>query len=332
VQIRRLEPDGSAVAQGQTVVELDNSTFAADLEDKRLKAAETASRLAQRRAEVEAEGSEAAFEVERRRAELAKARIRAAVPEDLLARRELEDRRLARKQAELDLAQAEDDLAAKRVSGGAELEKLRLDLEAERRAIATAQQAIAALSLKAPVAGTLVVADHPWEGRKLRQGDTVWVGMAVARLPDLAKTTVTAYLPDVDDGRVAVGALATCTLDAFPARPFTGRVTRVSPIAREEAGDSLRRFFELTIVPEGGGFDPQRMRPGMSVRVEVVGERRSGVLLVPRRALDLAGRPPRARLAEGGLAPLELGPCNAQDCVLLAGLSLGTGLSGGGAQ
>ena len=45
--------------------------------------------------------------------------------------------------------------------------------------------------------------DHPWEGRKLQEGDTVWVGMTVASLPDLDSMIVEASLSDVDDGRIA---------------------------------------------------------------------------------------------------------------------------------
>ena len=40
----------------------------------------------------------------------------------------------------------------------------------------------------APRAGMVLIGDHPWEGRKMRVGDNVWVGMAVASLAGPAMT------------------------------------------------------------------------------------------------------------------------------------------------
>jgi hypothetical protein len=49
--------------------------------------------------------------------------------------------------------------------------------------------------------------------------------------------------------------------------------------------------------------------------------------VAPRRALDLAGPTPRARLADGGWRDVELGPCDAHRCVVVAGLAAGTRLA-----
>jgi multidrug resistance efflux pump len=81
---------------------------------------------------------------------------------------------------------------------------------------------------------------------------------------------VEAGLPDVDDGEVKVGMAARCTLDAHSDLVLTGRVVEVGPIARRAEGRGLRRHFPVRIALDGG--DPERMRPGMSVKVEVLGE------------------------------------------------------------
>ena len=72
-----------------------------------------------------------------------------------------------------------------------------------------------------------VVAENRREGRKYQVGDNVWVGLAVMRIPDLNAMKVVAKLSDVDDGRIARGMRANCTLDIDPDRTFAGTVTEI---------------------------------------------------------------------------------------------------------
>ena len=78
-----------------------------------------------------------------------------------------------------------------------------LNLEKARRELQTAENAINALTLRAPRDGIVVLKDHPWEGRKLKEGDGVFVGLTLALIPDPASMQVTASLADVDDRKVA---------------------------------------------------------------------------------------------------------------------------------
>lgn len=328
VQIRWMAEDGAVVKAGQRLLEFDNTAFSSDLEEQRLKRVEAAQKLDRRRAELAAEGSEKAFEVERRQVELRKAKITAAVPPEIVSRRDFEQRQLDLRKAEVELAKAQEDLAAQRRAAEAELADLGLQLEKQRREIDRAEKAIARLSIRAPRDGVVVVADHPWERRKLAAGDTLFAGQTVMRLPDLSTLEVAARLSDVDAGKLAVGAPVVCTVDAYPDDPFPGRVAEISPIAREEPGDSLRRYFAVRVVPRG--LDAGRLLPGMSVKVEARTGERHGVLLVPRQAVDWSGEVPRVRLVGGAETAAQLGPCNPFDCVVEGGLDEGAVVALGG--
>ena len=59
-------------------------------------------------------------------------------------------------------------------------------------------------------------------------------------------------------------------------------------MARADGRDGLRRFFDVVVALDQ--TDPAVMRPGMSVRVEVVRRRAEEALLVPRAALRRAPR------------------------------------------
>jgi len=327
VQVRWMAEDGSRVRAGDVVLELDSSAFAVDLEERRLARQRAEEELERQRATAEATRERQQFVVEERRVALEKARIAAAVPADVLPLREQQERELALRRAEVEHAKAVTELEAATAAAAADLEVRRIELAKAARAVDTAARAIEALAVRAPVEGVLVVAEHPWEGRKVQVGDTVWVGMTVMRIPDLDAMQVVAQLADVDDGAVQAGMPATCTLDMYPETRFTGRVVEVGAVAQEPARFSVRRAFRVRVALDAA--DPERMRPGMSVRVEVTAERREGVLLVPRSALDLGGATPRLRVAERAAVTVELGACTALVCEVVAGAAEGTALAGG---
>lgn len=313
MQIRWMEENGTRVESGQKVLELENEEFARELEEKRLAAAQQSEELTRLRADAELHRDQQAFAVRQRKAELAKAEIAAAVPPSLLAARDYQEHQLALERARVALAKAEEDLAATVAAGRADVEVAEIELARARREIETAEAALDDLSLEVQSDGILVVEEHPWEGRPLQAGDTVWVGMTVMRIPDLTSMQVTAELPDVDDGEVTTGMEARCSLDAHPDRVYAGRVTAIGPIARRD-DRGLRRYFQVEIALEEA--DPERMRPGMSVKVELVGDPEPDSLLVPRAALDLGSEPARVRLAGGGWRPVRVDGCDAQRCAV----------------
>lgn len=322
VQVRWMERDGTPVRAGQRLVEFDNTAFTSELEEKRLAASQAADELARKEAEAESNNAENVFLVEKNRTEVAKARLRANLPTEIFSAREVQDRQLDLKRAETALAKAEADLDAHRQESAAELKLQRIELEKSRREIREAEKAIAVLSLQAPRDGIVMTAEHPWEGRKFQEGDSVWPGLTVAVLPDLSSLVVDAELSDVDDGRIAPGMEASCTLDAYPSERFGCRVVEIAPVARERSSGSLRRYFPVRVTLDR--LD-RRMRPGMSVRVEVLGPEVRG-LIVPREALDLSASPPQALLADGGAVEVRLGPCTAAGCLVEGKLEDGTPL------
>jgi HlyD family secretion protein len=319
--IRWMEQDGAAVVKGQKVLELDNSQFTGDLEQKKLARSGAENDLLRKEADQEGDLADKLFALERQRIQMEKARIEAEVPESLRPRREHQEAQLALARAEFDRAKAEEDLATARRASEAEIEELRIALRRAGDEITTAEQAIAALSLAAPRDGILIVAENRGEGRKFQVGDTVWVGLPVMRIPDLSAMKVVARLSDVDDGRIAAGDRAVCTLDTYPELTFAGQVTEIAPIAQEERDQSLRRSFRVEIMLDES--DPERMRPGMSVKAEVFPAKIADSLIVPRLAVDLTTSPPRAHLADGSTAEVQLGSCTSTDCVVEDGLAEG---------
>ncbi|HZE88838.1 MAG TPA: efflux RND transporter periplasmic adaptor subunit [Verrucomicrobiae bacterium] len=267
IQIKWMAPEGSEVAEGDPVLSFDNTAILSKLEEQRLAYSDVVTRSRSREAQIDADRAEKSFAAERARLELEKAEAEAAIPESMRARRDYDLKQLARDKARSTLAVARRNLEAFEAGARDELEVLAIEKAKARRALDRATESLEQLTLKATRAGVLVYGDHPWEGRKFQPGDDTWPRMTVLRIPDLDRMEVVAWVSDVDDGVVRPGQPVTCLLDTYPDLAITGRVRDVAALADARSRDNNVRAFQVLIDLDRS--DAVRMRPGMSVRVEL---------------------------------------------------------------
>lgn len=318
-RIQWLAEDGAEVGAGDVLIAYDTSSLTAGLEDKRLRLTQARIDLASRVTNGEAEVQAKRAAAERAEIEWEQARVRAAVPADLQPRRDWQEKQNALRRAAAAREKALLETQAAAAKARSEVEAGRAAFDKARRDLADAEGQLAALRVKAPRDGIFVVADH-WnrsEARKLQAGDGVFMGQRVASLADLSELRVAARLSAVDEGRVRAGQEARCILDTYPDRVWGCRVEEVGVVAEEHPAPG----FAVRVALERG--DAQSMRPGMSVRVEVVRRRLPRALLVPRGALEREAGRTFARLEGGGRAEVRLDLCTPLACALASGLREG---------
>ena len=335
--IKWMAEDGTVVKKGDRLLEFDTSSFSNQLAERRL---QYIIAVLDFRAflDVDALAAEQKqFELETHRIALAKAKVRASVPPDLLAARDAQERQLELRRAEAAVVKAEKELASTKAASSLDKQVKQIELDKVKATIDDAEKSINELILSAPRDGIAVVGDHPWMGRKLQIADTVWPGLTVISLPDAgAGMEVRAELSDVDDGRVSLGMTGSCTLDAYPTEAKPCSVKSLMPVASQSGGaggrggnQSLRRGFSVVLAIEGA--DSARMVPGMSVKVELKRPPIAGAIVVPRGAVQLAkDNKVRVRLASGQQRDVELGACDPQACVVTKGVSDGEAVLVGG--
>ncbi len=265
LQLRFLEEDGAVVKAGDRVAEFDAGNLASELEQKRIAAIEAETELV--RFDADREVAELGREqtVRSRTTDLEKARLDADLPAELRSRRDHEEK-LALRRARTELDKAEEELAGNRAAAEADRATKLIALERARAERDKLEAAVAALTLRAPKDGVFVVAENPRERKKFLTGDSLWPGLALARIPDPGALRVDALLFDVDDGRVRSGAAAVVVPDTFPDRRLPARVASVAPVAQPIGRGSPRMGFRVQVDVTGGDLDG--LRPGMSVRVE----------------------------------------------------------------
>jgi len=332
LQIRWMVEDGSEVKEGDRLVEFDAARLIQTIEERRLKLRQAENDRESRERSAAAETERKRVAVDKAEVEAEKARIDAVVPREL--RPAVEWRKFQatwqEKKAALEKARLEREAYA--VSSRSEIATARATEDKARREVAAAEKALGGASLVAPKAGIFLVGNFwqwgPEGPRKLQPGDTVWSGYTVGTIPDPTEMEVQAALAESDHGRIAPGMKARCILDTYPDRVFEGRLEEVGSVARE----SGRGWFASATRP---GFpvrvslartDPL-MRPGLSVRVEVVRAALAGALSVPRGAVRFEKEGPVVRRGGGDVAKVRLSTCTPVECVVESGLEEGDRVS-----
>jgi len=123
--------------------------------------------------------------------------------------------------------------------------------------------------------------------RGVEPGDMVTSGVSsfnagtiLFTVADLKSLIIRVNLNEVDIAKVHVGQPARITLDAYPQKIFSGKVTFVAPSA--ELVEKIKVFkIEVTLDQLGEAF-----RTGMSANVEILGEKRDKAVSIPLEALQ----------------------------------------------
>jgi multidrug resistance efflux pump len=132
----------------------------------------------------------------------------------------------------------------------ADVAQAQVDLDAARVALERCE-------LHAPFDGTVGAVN-------VRTGELVALGDSLVTLGDLTSLQVeTTDLDEIDVAHVDVGSLAAVTFDSLPERTFTGRATRISPMADPGAGG-----VNYTVIIEMEELGPT-IRWGMTAFVDI---------------------------------------------------------------
>jgi HlyD family secretion protein len=261
---------GAQVARESHEHEIHGAREAVARAEAEVRAAEAeageAAKLEARYAELAGQDfvSETYYESVRTRARAAEARLRAA--------------QRAREQASaaLEFAQAaagavrikEQDpkrLGEERQRVAASLETLAHAQEAARARVAEVEAALDDTRLVAPIDGTVV-------SRLAEPGELLPPGRPIVTLVDLGALYARVYIPEREIAKIRLGNPARVYVDAFPGRPFTGKVVEVAERAEftpKEAhvkDEREKLVFGVKVAidnPEG------HLKPGMPVDVKI---------------------------------------------------------------
>ena len=252
------------VEQGQVIARIDPRTFEA--------------RLLQREADVEVANAN----IQSRNAELTRARSNLKRAQRELSRlEELSlDGHVSVSQLETDKNALDQAIASVEIAN-ASVTNAHAGLTQSEAALAQAKLDLERTYIRAPISGTVI-------NRAVEIGQTVAASFSAPELfviaHDLHEMKVEASVDEADVGRLREGLSARFSVDAYPNRDFSGRVSQI----RKSPTENQSVVTYKVIVTARN--DDLSLFPGMTATVDMVLGSRENVLTVPNSALTYAPR------------------------------------------
>ncbi len=195
---------------------------------------------------------------------------------------------IADKQTALELAQ--HSLVTTKADSLSHAEEGSVQVAEATRKLAEVDKKIAQCTLLAPAAGLAVIEtnDNSWpERRPYRLGDQVESGAAPVMIYDVTRMQVRCQIGEMDITSVKQGQQAYVSTPAEPDRRYPGKVALVEELAKEsnvwQGGTPGKKVFEVLVTLER--TDPTRLRPGMSVDLEIELGKVREAMMAPIRAV-----------------------------------------------
>jgi HlyD family secretion protein len=204
------------------------------------------------------------------------------------ARRDLETQRAmlestraaaAKAQRDFDRTQrlrASDLVSEEQMDGSqADLRAAQARAERAEAAVRLAQDELDHMRVTAPFDGVIAQ-------RLVEVGESVIPGQPVIELVDPVRLYVSAPIDEMDSGRLREKLPARVTLDPYPGQTWQGTLSRVFPVVNDTKEQNRTLEVEVELPTDPAKPTP---KPGTSADVEIVLDRRDGVLRIPSFAV-----------------------------------------------
>ena len=255
---------GDRVGTGQVLVELDREKLQYNLDQQKAALARSLARYG-----ASEPGRlppiDQTPDVKRAAAELNQARRGFDRASELSKRQLLSQQALDDADAVLRTKQAEYDTALQNVRNMA------ADIDASNAAARLAERQLRDANIRAPFEGYV-------QQRMVSLGELVKEQMPVMKIVRIDPLKVTAEIPEGQAPWIQSGQPVDLQVDAYPDRPFTGKVSRISPSVNQQT----RAFPFEALVPNPQGL----LKPGTFVRVKLTTNHTEDLLTLPYAALQ----------------------------------------------
>jgi RND family efflux transporter MFP subunit len=260
---------GDTVRQGDIVGTLDNVLLQtavgeaeAELAARQFEVAEAEAELADIRTQIEL------ARVRLQQAENEANRLQVLADQGAVSTQDAEQAYTTLRTAQPALQSAQEQVRTRQQAVAAAQQRV----TAQQSIVRETQQRLSFANLTASLSGVVLE-------RLVEPGDLVLPGEAVLTLGDLSAIRVVIEVADSSLSQFSLGQSIQLAIDAFPGEDFTGRISRISPVA-----DSTSRLLPIEITVDNPG---SRIGSGLLARVTGT-TTQSQAVLVPESALETA--------------------------------------------
>ncbi len=283
--ITQLSKPGELVKEGDVVAQFDTTEESFKLREAEFDLREAEQLVAQATAESEAREEELNAELIVARGEWEQARLESR-RNPLLAAIVVQQNQLVLRDAADRVAKLEKEYPQRKAAARAAVTIQEAALKKAGVMAATARRNIEMMTLKAPTAGYVNIESNTSSNfffpgmtfPMFQVGDNIRAGMAVAQIPDFNSWEASVVITEADRGLLAIGQPAQVHVVALPGKPLAAKVSNLGGTS----GPPWERRFECKLaVTEPAAA----LRPGMSVRVQILTETMKNALWVPTQAV-----------------------------------------------
>jgi membrane fusion protein (multidrug efflux system) len=178
-------------------------------------------------------------------------------------------------QAQLELADSESRrarlLAPNKTISVSALDKAESEAKVASAAVGRLNATIAKKTITAPFSGILGI-------RRVNLGQYVDAGTPLVNMQDLSSMLVNFGVSQKDLPNLSVGQEIRMSVDTYPGRAFTGKISVIAPLISDKTGMiAVQGKFENT---------DRTLRPGMYARLDVILPELQHVVIVPQSAIS----------------------------------------------
>jgi HlyD family secretion protein len=313
LQIVSMLSTGTHVKAGETVVEFDPS-------EQEYNYRQNESQLQQAEQDILKAKADAAVQAAEDQTALLKARFDVRRAELEVQRNELvstidaQKNNLALEEAKRKLAQLEQDVQSRAVSGEAGVKVLEAKRDAAQVAMKVARQNIEMMTMKAPIDGIVAAKENRdavggffFQGMVLPEyhaGDLVTSGRVLAEVLDVDQMEVQAKVSEIDRLNLVPNEAAEVQIDAHPGKVLSAKVQSVAGVVGRSWNNNPSGTFQTILKLEQTTPD---LRPGLSAQIKVHGAQLKGVLSLPSQCLFQKGGKQIVYVKRGGdFQPIEI--------------------------
>lgn len=319
-----LVANGAQVKSGDILAQFDATKQEQDARDAQAKFQDLSHQVADRVAQNHSNAEQRASDLQQAQSDLAKAQLELRKAPILSAIDAATDR-LNLQDAQNHVADLKLEDTQQEKADAANLRVLELQRDQQQVEFQRAQGTAAKLTLRAPIAGMVALANtyHAGVMSPAQPGDQLYTGETILHIFDPSHMEVVGQINESDGATLVTGLRGVMHLDAYPQVAFPVEFEQSSPVAVASGFANPVRSFGASFLVNGS--DP-RLLPDLSCAVDLEITSAPNVLLVPRTALDFVqGQPYVRRVTPGGVQSqqVELGEFNDQQAVVLHGLAAG---------
>jgi multidrug efflux pump subunit AcrA (membrane-fusion protein) len=278
--ITRLVKNGSAVHQGDVLVEFDRLAQLKNVLDKEAEYKGLVAQIAKKEAEQAA--ARAADETELKKAEDALKTAELEVKKnEIVSRIDAEKNMENLEQARATFQQLTQTFDLKRLAAKAEKRILEIQRDRALTAMKWAQSNTEKMLVHASMDGVAVI-NSMWKGGSMsdvQEGDEVRAGFPFMQVVNPARMQIRAKVNQADIEELRQSQSVRIGLDAYPELDFGGRVESIAAVAQTSTFSGKART--VVVLFTINGTDPKLM-PDLSASVDIEVERQPNALVAPR--------------------------------------------------